>query len=163
MLEKIMKSVVSVLGIIAGITIVVVGVGVLYGKQTAPAVSAMSHSVDNECSNDSQSYTFGADFYTEMYGITYDANKNIVKAGDTIASAANQISDNQAELAGVITTSQNNMVRLSGIGMIMVGAIATIAFLYLFVCALSIQVPAKKKVEVPELTQDEPASESASI
>lgn len=74
-----MNKAVKTIGIIIGVLIIAAGLNLLIASLSAPA----SISVGSTIALD---YTFGADFYTEMYGVTYKAVKQLNNLGYAISA-----------------------------------------------------------------------------
>lgn len=92
----------AIVGIIAGIVIIVMAVVFLNGGSNSVRTSRLSESDLAKSSQFQISYSFGADFYTEMFGVTYktleqlndmsqDNARNIARSTNTLAASVDSV------------------------------------------------------------------------
>lgn len=112
----------AIIGIIVGILVIALGVVTLNGAET-------KHVSSSDFSKSSQlqfSYSFGADFYTEMFGVTYntlqqledmanDNTYNMAVATNTISSGLEKVNQTLAYVilaigAGILALSFGKLI-----------------------------------------------------
>ena len=89
-----MKKYIDLGGIIAGAVAIVLGVASMAG--------AFSSRVLDGFSNHLISYSFGADFYTEMYKASYEINDSLATVANTVAEGSNAISGAVSAGCGIV-------------------------------------------------------------
>lgn len=141
---KIWKKLVQLVGVLVGIAIIVAGVD-LMNNVPSPV------SIDTEYAI---SYSFGADFYTEMYGVTYDI--------------LSQLNNMASGLRGNFGRMLSAMYELVSTLIIVLGTITTTAFGYLFLTDFTkgekkVKQAAQEQPTVAEAAEETPAETDATI
>lgn len=129
---KIWKKLIQLVGVLVGIAIIVAGVD-LMNNVPSPA------SIDTEYAI---SYSFGADFYTEMYGVTYDI--------------LSQLNNMASGLRGNFGRMLSAMYELASTLIIVLGTITTAAFGYLFLTDFT-----KGEKKAKQAAQEQPTAAEA--
>lgn len=131
---KIWKKLIQLVGILVGIAIIIAGVN-LMNNVPSPV------SIDTEYAI---SYSFGADFYTEMYGVTYD-----------ILSQLKNISRGLTSNFGRMLSAMYEVVSAL---IITLGTIITAAFGYLFLSDFTVGKKKDKQAAQEQPTESETAA-----
>lgn len=105
---KTWKKLIQLVGILVGVAIIMAGIG-LMNSAPSPASIATEYALDD---------SFGADFYTEMYGVTYDILSQLQNISRGLTSNFGHLLDAIYEVVSTL--------------IIVLGAITTTAFGYLF-------------------------------
>lgn len=141
---KIWKKLIQLVGVLVGIAIIIAGVN-LMNNVPSPA------SIDTEYAI---SYSFGADFYTEMYGVTYDI--------------LSQLNNMASGLRGNFGRVLSAMYELVSTLIIVLGTITTAAFGYLFLTDFTkgekkAKQAAQEQPTAAEAAEETPAETDATI
>ncbi len=110
----------AIVGIVSGVAIIVLAIVMLSGANNL-SISALSTSSQFQLS-----YSFGADFYTEMYGVTY----NILK----------QLGDMSSDNAANIALATNTITKSLGYTILAIG----LGVLGLSFCKLKVWIPKER-------------------
>lgn len=136
---KIWKKLIQLVGILVGIAIIIAGVN-LTNNAPSPV------SIDTEYAI---SYSFGADFYTEMYGVTYD-----------ILSQLKNISRGLTSNFGRMLSAMYEVISAL---IITLGTITTAAFGYLFLSDFTVGKKKDKQAAQEQPTEAETAATEDAI
>lgn len=103
--------------LVLGVVIVLLG-GILLAVGCNQFANMETASSDFSSSHEyASSYTFGADFYTEMYGVTYDALNQLNNFSSNTASNFSQLNNHMVQSMGALYSAACWLIVALGLGL----------------------------------------------